>query len=220
MTHKKARQPAPTDNEQRRSFLSPVGLRLLAGLLIVVVTATAIWFFVVRRPEAYPNQPDANATKVNAAYVDNRQCVECHQKESQDWTGSDHEQAMQLATADTMPEDFGNSVFTNYGVTSRFFKKDGKFFVNTEAGDGSLADFEIKYTFGVRPLQQYLIEFPGGRMQALGAAWDPNKKQWFHLYPDEKIRHDDPLHWTRLYQNWNLMCADCHSTNLKKNYDP
>src|SRR6266542_147831 len=195
-------------------------IRFLAAFLIIPAIAAAIWFFVIRHRVA--NVPDfaPNTLKVEASYVDNQVCAECHQKDFQDWMGSDHQLAMGLPSDQLMRGDFNNSTFSNYGVTSRFFKGDGKFFVHTEAGDGSLADFEIKYTFGARPLQQYLIEFPGGRLQALGAAWNTNKQQWFHLYPNEKIKHDDPLHWTRLYQNWNLMCADCHSTNLKKNYDP
>ena len=74
------------------------------------------------------------------------------------------------------------------------------------------------------PLQQYLVEFPGGRLQALGIAWDSRPageggQRWFHLYPDQEIDHIDTLHWTGIDQNWNHMCADCHSTNLKKNYD-
>ena len=84
--------------------------------------------------------------------------------------------------------------------------------------------FEVKYTFGVDPLQQYLVEFPDGRLQALSIAWDSRPKdkggqRWFHLYPDEEIKHDDVLHWTRLNQNWNFMCAECHSTGVRKNYD-
>ena len=83
--------------------------------------------------------------------------------------------------------------------------------------------FEIKYTFGVDPLQQYLIEFADGRVQALSIAWDSRPKEkggqrWFHLYPDD-IRHDDVLHWTKRNQNWNFMCAECHSTGVRKNYD-
>ena len=82
----------------------------------------------------------------------------------------------------------------------------------------------MKYTFGVYPLQQYLVEFPDGRIQALSLAWDTRPKtqggqRWFHLYPDENITHDDPLHWTKLNQNWNFMCAECHSTGIAKNYD-
>ena len=86
-----------------------------------------------------------------------------------------------------------------YALRSRFLRKDGKFFVETDGPDGQLATFEVKFTFGLDPLQQYLIEFPDGRLQALSIAWDSRPKQqggqrWFHLYPDEEIRHDDVLH--------------------------
>ena len=114
--------------------------------------------------------------------------------------------------------------FDYYGVHSRFFRKDGKFFVETDGPDGKLATFEVKYTFGLDPLQQYLVEFPDGRLQALSLAWDSRPKEkggqrWFHLYPNEEIKHDDILHWTKLNQNWNFMCAECHSTGVRKNYD-
>ena len=132
---------------------------------------------------------------------------------------------MQPATTGTVLGDFNAATLTHFGVTTSFYKKDGKFMVRTEGPDGKLLDYEIKYTFGVLPLQQYLIEFPGGRMQALSLAWDSRPKaqggqRWFHLYPDEKITHDDELHWTKPSQNWNSMCAECHSTQLAKHYDP
>ncbi|MEZ5891239.1 MAG: cytochrome c3 family protein [Xanthobacteraceae bacterium] len=121
--------------------------------------------------------------------------------------------------------DFNDAQFEYYGVRSRFFRKDGKFFVETDGPDGKPGVFEIKYTFGLDPLQQYLVEFPDGRLQALSIAWDSRPKEqggqrWFHLYPNEEIRHDDFLHWTKLNQNWNFMCAECHSTGVHKNYDP
>ena len=132
---------------------------------------------------------------------------------------------MQLADKETVLGNFNNAEFTYHGITSRFYQKDNKYFVTTDNADGKLEDYQIKYTFGVEPLQQYLIEFPGGRLQALSIAWDSRPKEqggqrWFHLYPDENITFDDPLHWTGIYQNWNFMCADCHSTNIAKNYDP
>jgi len=131
---------------------------------------------------------------------------------------------MSHATDKTVLGDFNDTSFDYFGVHSRFFRKDGKFFVETDGPDGKLATFEIKYTFGVEPLQQYLIEFPDGRIQALSIAWDSRPKdaggqRWFHLYPNENIRYDDVLHWTKLNQNWNFMCAECHSTGLRKNYD-
>jgi tetratricopeptide (TPR) repeat protein len=132
---------------------------------------------------------------------------------------------MQPATAKTVLGDFDNASLSQFGVTTSFYKKDGKYMVKTEGPDGKLQDYEIKYAFGVDPLQQYLIEFPGGRLQALSLAWDSRPKaqggqRWFHLYPDEKIAHDDELHWTQASQNWNSMCAECHSTHLEKHYDP
>jgi hypothetical protein len=109
-------------------------------------------------------------------------------------------------------------------VTSTFTRRDGRFYVRTDGPDGKLGDFEVKYTFGIEPLQQYLIELSGGRLQALGVAWDSRPQatggqRWFHLYPDRKLKAGDPLHWTGVDQNWNYQCADCHSTDLRKHYD-
>jgi predicted CXXCH cytochrome family protein len=131
---------------------------------------------------------------------------------------------MQHATEKSVLGDFSHASFDYYGVHSRFFRRDGKFLVETDGLDGKLATFEVKYTFGLDPLQQYLVEFPDGRLQARSLAWDSRPKdkggqRWFHLYPNEAIRHDDPLHWTKLNQNWNFMCAECHSTGVSKNYN-
>ena len=131
---------------------------------------------------------------------------------------------MDHATDKTVLGDFSDATFDYYGVKSRFFRKDGKFFVETDGPEGKLATFEVKFTFGIDPLQQYLVEFPDGRIQALSIAWDSRPKErggqhWFHLYPNEAIKHDDVLHWTKLNQNWNFMCAECHSTGVRKNYD-
>ncbi|GMQ95917.1 MAG: tetratricopeptide repeat protein [Gammaproteobacteria bacterium] len=159
-----------------------------------------------------------------ASFVGKRSCAECHSEAYRDWSGSQHDLAMQEVTQATVLGDFDNATFTAWGVTSRFFNKGEDFYVNTEGADGKLQDYKIDYTFGVYPLQQYLIAFPGGRRQALGLAWDARPKEkggqrWFSLYPDERIAPDDPLHWTQINQNWNYMCADCHSTNLRRNFD-
>jgi tetratricopeptide (TPR) repeat protein len=64
------------------------------------------------------------------------------------------------------------------------------------------------------------VPFPGGRLQDLSIAWDTEREQWFSLYEGSEIEADDWLHWTRNGQNWNGMCAECHSTDLRKNFDP
>jgi len=154
-----------------------------------------------------------------SGFVGSTACAACHAKESSAWQGSRHRAAMQVADSKTMLGNFNGARFTSAGVTSTFTKRDGKFFVRTDGPDGKLHDYEVRYTFGVDPLQQYLVELPGGRFQALSIAWDVDKKRWFHLYPKERIGSSDELHWTRPSQNWNYMCADCHSTALRKNYD-
>ena len=136
-----------------------------------------------------------------------------------------------MATDETVLGDFNDAELTHHGITSRMFQRDGKFFVNTEGPDGKLADFEVKYVFGVDPLQQYMVEFDRpadmpaneiARLQVLRISWDTRNKKWFHLDPPdvkEKLDPTDELHWTGLAQRWNHMCADCHSTNLQKNFD-
>ena len=153
------------------------------------------------------------------AYVAEATCAECHAPQHRAWSGSHHDLAMQPATAETVLGDFDGASLTHGGVTSSFFTRDGRFFVNTAGADGRLADFELTYTFGVEPLQQYLAPFPGGRLQSLPIAWDTRRGGWFQLYPDEQFAPGDALHWTGRYQTWNAMCAECHSTNLRKHYD-
>ena len=161
---------------------------------------------------------DKSTAAGNNKFVGDVACKNCHTQEYNNWQKSHHFMAMQPANASTVKGDFNNVVFTSDGVTSRFLKKNNKYFINTQGEDGKNHDYEVKYTFGFTPLQQYLIEFPGGRMQVTRVSWDTKKGKWFHQYKGEEIPAGDWLHWTGNAQNWNTMCADCHSTNLKKNY--
>jgi predicted CXXCH cytochrome family protein len=159
-----------------------------------------------------------------SGHVGSARCVACHQAEAQAWRGSHHELAMAEATTDKVLGNFDNATFTAHGVTSRFYRKDGGYFVRTDGPDGQLRDYRIKYTFGWTPLQQYLIELSNGHVQVLGIAWDSRPaaaggQRWFHLYPMERMDHRHPQHWTARSQTWNHQCAECHSTNLQKNYD-
>ncbi|MFC2102202.1 tetratricopeptide repeat protein [Bacteroidota bacterium] len=158
-------------------------------------------------------------------YVGREACKSCHEPEYALYEGSDHDKAMARADSATVLGDFNDAVFTHLGVTSKFYTRDGNYYVFSEGPDGEMAEFKVDYVFGVRPLQQYLVPFPGGRYQCLPLCWDSRPKKeggqrWFHIYGDEKIPHTDFLYWTRIMQNWNYMCAECHSTNLKKSFDP
>jgi Tfp pilus assembly protein PilF len=182
----------------------------------IIVSAPLVYVVKERAGRTDDSVPNSDT----ARFVGRERCSSCHKEATDRWTGSDHDNAMDEANETTVLGDFDDSVFEYGGVTSRFFRRDGKYFVNTEGPDGVASDFEILYTFGIEPLQQYLIAFPGGRLQALSTAWDSDENAWFFLYPGQKILADDWLHWTRGGQSWNAMCAECHSTNLRKGYDP
>ncbi|MCF6171545.1 MAG: tetratricopeptide repeat protein [Bacteroidales bacterium] len=159
-----------------------------------------------------------------ATFAGSHTCIECHENEYRLWKGSDHDNAMDTAIASTVLGDFDNAEFEWNGFVNRFYTREGKYFVHTQGTGGKAGDFQIAYTFGVRPLQQYLIPFEKGRLQCLQIAWDTERKRWYHLadsvYGGEAFQPDDWLYWTNNGQNWNGMCAECHSTNLQKNFDP
>jgi tetratricopeptide (TPR) repeat protein len=192
------------------------GWRLLALTALGVIVVSIPFYVVLEKYQAgTPTAADSGA----ATFVGREQCVDCHDEAYQLWLNSDHDNAMDHANDQTVLGDFDDAEFESGGIVSRFFRKGDGYFVSTEGPDGEIGEFEIRYTFGIEPLQQYLVPFPGGRLQALSIAWDTEEQRWFDLYPDADFAADDWLHWTRNGQNWNGMCAECHSTNLQKAYD-
>ena len=155
-------------------------------------------------------------------FVGGQTCAGCHAAQAESYRGSQHDAAMQEPTEATVLGDFSSS-FQADGVRWDFSKNEDGYFVKTVGSDGGVHEYKVKYTFGVAPLQQYLVEGPGGRLQSLRVCWDTRMEseggqRWFHLYPGERISHFDELHWSGRNQTWNFMCAECHSTDLRKNY--
>ena len=166
-----------------------------------------------------------------ATFVGRQACVDCHREETESFQGSHHDLAMDHARSETVLGDFDDATLEHDGMVSRMFRDGERFMVHTEGPDGEMHDYEVAYVFGVYPLQQYMVEFDRpadatpdevGRLQVLRISWDCDKNEWFYLRPpdvDDKLEPDDPLHWTGMAQRWQTMCADCHSTNLKRNFD-
>ena len=168
------------------------------------------------------SEPPLGALTAKAAppdWVDNAQCLSCHASQASQWQVSHHARAMAKPSADAIRADFGNTAFKHQGLNSKFFRKNDRYLVRTDGADGKTADFEVAYAFGYAPLQQYLIELPGGRLQPLQIAWDVPRSRWFHLLPNEKAPAGDVLHWTGRYQTANTMCISCHTTGFEKRYD-
>jgi Flp pilus assembly protein TadD len=186
---------------------------LAAGGLV----AASVWWLPGPRGAA------SSPRSAPLVYVGVEGCAACHEKETRLWRGSHHDLAMQEVRESTVLGDFSDTEFTYGGVTSRFYRRDGRYFVLTDGPDGTMTEYPVDYVFGFTPLQQYLLPMPEGRRQALGIAWDSRPaeqggQRWFHLYPGEGVDHRDVLHWTKLSQSWDSQCAECHSTNLRKNY--
>ena len=211
---------APAPEKAETALFSKRQLWIAMAVAMAAVFAFGVAFQLVNGsgPASKPQNSSV------ATFIGSEACAGCHQAEAKLWNASQHKAAMQHATDKTVLGNFNDASLDYFGVHSRFFRKDDKFLVETDDPDGKLAVFQVKYTFGVDPLQQYLVEFPDGRIQALPLAWDSRPlakggQRWLHLSSPEEIRHDDILHWTKLNQNWNFMCAECHSTGVAKNYD-
>ncbi|MEI7982572.1 MAG: multiheme c-type cytochrome, partial [Bacteroidota bacterium] len=189
----------------------------ITGVIATVVIVLAIPLSLLM------NRNAGNSQRASVVFTGGKSCIECHQKEYRLWKGSDHDSAMAVASDTSVRGNFNNAEFTFNGRTSKFYKREGKFFVYTEGPGGIMKEFQITHAFGIRPLQQYLIPFENGKYQCLPIAWNTLKKTWFQMaamvYKPEDMRPDNWLYWTNQAQNWNSMCAECHSTNLQKNFD-
>ncbi|GAA5314850.1 MAG: multiheme c-type cytochrome [Candidatus Pelagadaptatus aseana] len=156
-------------------------------------------------------------------YMGTESCAGCHEQEYKLWQGSHHDMSMRHAREDAVQGDFDNVEFDFNGEANRFYRQGKEYWVNIKGPTGQFNDYQIKYTFGYTPLQQYMVEFEDGRVQLIPFAWDSRPQaeggqRWFHLYPEFTDSREE-FFWTNTGQNWNYMCADCHSTNLEKNYD-
>jgi predicted CXXCH cytochrome family protein len=157
-------------------------------------------------------------------YVGSAACAGCHAGEYAAWQTSDHRRAWMAADAESVQGDFDDARLEVHGNSVGFEREGDAFFVVTEGRDGIVARQPVSHTFGVDPLQQYLVPQPGGRLQVLPYAWDTRPRadggqRWYTLYPDEHLAPGDPLHWTGWAQNWNAECAECHATHLSRSFD-
>jgi predicted CXXCH cytochrome family protein len=153
-------------------------------------------------------------------FVGTQQCAGCHKKEHDSWSASHHSWAWRLPTAANVLGDFDDADFQHKGFRYRFLTQEGAYFIVADGPDGSAIRYPLKYVVGVTPLQQYLVETAGGRLQALDVVWDIEQKRWYHLYPTEDVSAGNGMHWSGPYKNWNARCAECHATDYRKNYDP
>ncbi|MCU0407054.1 MAG: hypothetical protein MUE64_08840 [Ignavibacteriaceae bacterium] len=195
---------------------------MISNWKIAGIVATGIIVLMIPLSLIF-HKPSSYQSEKKATFVGGKECISCHQREYELWKGSDHDRAMMIASDSTVLGDFNNVEVEFRGNKHKFYKRDGTFFTYTEGIGGAMIEFQITHTFGVRPLQQYLIPFEKGKFQCLPIAWDSEKNRWFDMagmvYSEEELKPDSWFYWTNQSQNWNGMCAECHSTNLQKNYN-
>ena len=151
-------------------------------------------------------------------YAGSQTCGQCHREAFAQWQQSHHGQAMAHPTPGTVKGEFSGPDLALGGQRIGFSQKDDQFAIRLDGADGELESFRVAYTFGTAPLQQYLTDMGDGRLQALPVVWDTREggRGWYHLQEETIGQPDDVLHWTASGQNWNHMCADCHSTAVTK----
>ena len=187
--------------------------------ILTVIILLLLPIYIIKQLYFTDNDTVAEASQ----YVGKEACIECHQAEYNDWKGSDHDLAMDFANDTTVLGDFNNAKLIRNSQTHKAYKKNNLFYISTDGADGKMQEFQVKYVFGHFPLQNYLVEFPGGRLQTIALTWNSLDSNWFYMadsvYKSMSVTHNNWLHWTNQSQNWNSMCADCHSTNLQKGYN-
>jgi predicted CXXCH cytochrome family protein len=221
---KKKAQSAATDPQPKPNGLSHRFFPFLIVLLALI--ACGLFYLSQRKPDPValtPPVPAVNPVEPvpppPSTFVNEQACAGCHSAQVKDWQGSHHQLAMQVANDETVLGNFNNTPFKGEKDITVFFRKGNEYWVNTVDGDGRAKDFKVAYTFGVAPLQQYLLEAEGGRLKALGVAWDTEQHRWFHIYPGQGVDFKNPLHWSKPGQNANFMCVECHTTGFKRNFD-
>jgi predicted CXXCH cytochrome family protein len=203
-------QQQPAGTSTRRNILAAI--LIITGAAVV---AAGFW--------RWKNSPPKELNEPLARLVGSASCAECHPTQYSRWIQSNHRHAMEIPSAASVLGDFNNAEVRYFGRTTRFIKDGNSFRIVTENQQGQTESFNVAYTLGYQPLQQYMVDIGGGRIQVLPFAWDTREKKaggqrWFHLYPKENVTPANPLFWTRPMQNWNHMCADCHTTGYSKNF--
>lgn len=158
--------------------------------------------------------------KVYAAYGGSASCRECHEEAYEAWRNSHHGLAERDPSAPMDDSAFVPERTFRHGTQATTVRKSGdKYQLVTPGLSGSNEVFTVERVIAEDPLQQMLVPFPGGRLQATEAAWDSRSNQWFNVYGEEDRKPGEWGHWTGRGMNWNNMCAACHNTRLRKNYD-
>ncbi len=213
------KKPAPRSARRDAGPIAvPRGHRASRAVVVIVAIIGIGVVAMLGRWRVGRSTTSPQQSKTVAAFVGSRACASCHAEQAADWSRSQHRAAMATANDTTVLGDFNDARFTYAGTTTRVLPARRQV-LRPHRRTGRQAR-RLRGEVHVRRRSRFSSissSLPDGRLQALSIAWDSrpksqNGQRWFHLYPNERVTHDDELHWTQPSQNWNFMCADCHST--------
>src|SRR3984957_15815804 len=181
--------------------------------IVLAIVGLVVWI-PVRHP------PAQTQSKAFANYDGSESCSESHREEYDQWAKFNIGLAEQWADSNTCQAAFATTnTVGRAGQPAELIVRDGKYEVTATNEGGQLETHQVDRVIGRDPLVQFLVSAPGGRWQALSSAWDPRRKEWFEVFGAEERLPGEWGHWTGRGMNWNSMCAACHNTALRKNYD-
>ena len=147
-------------------------------------------------------------------------CRSCHTEIAAAWDSSHHAKAHRLVNPVADADAFQAARDFTINEIKYHVAWNGPRPELTETRPGgaphqSTAEFVLGHT----PLRQYVIPTRDGRYQMSELAFDPTRKDWFNVFGTEQRTPGEWGHWTGRGMNWNAMCAHCHLTDFRKNYD-
>ena len=161
-----------------------------------------------------------NEQQTFAGYGGSASCKECHAEAYELWARSHHGLAERLPATNLDQTAFepSRNIQPRSPQTS-VHGRNGSYAITTTGLNHTNEYFRVERVIGHDPLRQMLISFPGERLQTTELAWAPMEREWFNVYGTEDRQPGEWGHWTGRGMNWNTMCATCHNTRLRKNYD-
>ena len=199
-------------------------------MVIGMVVAFGFWYS--QRPPAYTPVPPPvvapvaagpvveDEAKAFAGYAGDAACKSCHAAAFDKWAGSHHGLAERPLNDKLDKAAFEPGKTFTHATQKTSVKMDGATAKITSLGFANKEDtYSVERVIGHDPLRQFLINGDNGRVHTMEATWDPNKSEWFNVYGTEDRKPGEWGHWTGRGMVWNTMCASCHNTRVRKNYD-
>jgi tetratricopeptide (TPR) repeat protein len=223
---KKKTPPAPTppaSSWKAGVIMAVCGLGFLALLAWVLRPQKKFTPLPVSAPVSLAKaepfvMPDEKAAF--AQYAGSESCKECHADQFTKWAGSHHGLAERKPDPKLDDPAFVPTRSFQHGTQTTETRKTGGDYELIALGFGDkITPFRVERVIGHDPLRQFLVDGGNGRLHAMEACLDPNKNEWFNVYGNEDRKPGEWGHWTGRGMVWNQMCATCHNTRLRKNYD-